>query len=117
MYIMVPLSCQVNTIIQEIALSYNGISDEGARHIANALSVNDYLRILDLSWNKLRPQGIAIILAAVQVTTVVHYQYQRLVGVKLQEYDALPALSARLKVKGYRLKQTDATERENYTLT
>ena len=42
-----------NTKIKELGLKWNQIDGEGGVAIADALVDNQYLRILDLSWNKL----------------------------------------------------------------
>lgn len=59
---------QRNTVLQELNLSYNNIGDEGASCVAKGLAANDYLKILDISWNKIRPFGTVQVVKAVQVS-------------------------------------------------
>ena len=43
----------------ELDLSYNEIGDIGATELGIALEVNNELMKIDLSWNHIRPKGVA----------------------------------------------------------
>ena len=42
---------QQNTILQKLLLKHNEFADETARGLSEALAGNEYLKMLDLSWN------------------------------------------------------------------
>jgi len=56
-----------NTTLTELRISFNGIDDEGAEAIANALKTNAALHHLDLSRNQIREAGAAAISDALRL--------------------------------------------------
>ena len=59
---------QNNTDLKTLILRHNGFEDEGAKWLRDAMSENDTLDTLDLSWNHFQWRGCCLIAEGIQVT-------------------------------------------------
>ena len=69
---------QNNTCLKQLKLAHNRFEDYGARHFQEALSDNESLELLDLSWNHFGRVGAALLAQGVQVRHVLSVQPLRL---------------------------------------
>ena len=88
---MIGEAIKVNKTLQKLCINDNSISDDGAAAISDGLKYNNSLQELDISWNKITKEGIKLIAEAIKVNTTLH-------TLNLYQYSINGALSCNMTV-------------------
>ena len=88
---MISEAIKVNKTLQKLNISENSISDDGAAAISDGLKCNSSLQELNISWNKITKEGIKLIAEAIKVNTTLH-------TLNLYQYSINGALSCNMTV-------------------
>lgn len=74
---------QNNTCLKHLKLAHNRFEDCGARHFQEALSDNESLELLDLSWNHFGRVGAAMLAQGLQVRYATFCSSRKCRGLRL----------------------------------
>ncbi|XP_065885126.1 protein NLRC5-like isoform X2 [Dysidea avara] len=78
--VLIAFGLHYNAMVEELVISQNQISDDGARAIGNCLKSNTSLKKIDVSQNRITQTGMNYLQKCIEQTLVLGYMYVDLSG-------------------------------------